>query len=65
MSVSPDSHPSLKASGVASPSYVANCMGDSSADKLAIAKDQAIMWTAASLYTGGTDTVRVVLPPSL
>ena len=37
-------------------------MGDSSADKLAIAKDQAIMWTAASLYTGGTDTVRVVLP---
>ncbi|RPD71690.1 cytochrome P450 [Lentinus tigrinus ALCF2SS1-7] len=44
------------ARGVASPSYVTNCIGDASADKLAIAKDQAIMWTAASLYTGGSDT---------
>ncbi|RPD65720.1 cytochrome P450, partial [Lentinus tigrinus ALCF2SS1-6] len=44
------------ARGVASPSYVANCINDSSADKLAVPKDHAIMWTAASLYTGGADT---------
>ncbi|RDX54729.1 cytochrome P450 [Lentinus brumalis] len=44
------------ARGVASPSYVSNCIGASSADKLAKAKEEAIMWTAASLYTGGTDT---------
>ena len=32
-------------------------MDDPAADRLVIAKDQAIMWTAASLYTGGADTV--------
>ena len=36
-------------------------MDDPAADRLVIAKDQAIMWTAASLYTGGADTVRLGL----
>ncbi|TFK86083.1 cytochrome P450 [Polyporus arcularius HHB13444] len=44
------------ARGVASPSYVSNCIGDLSANKVAIAKDEETMWTAASLYTGGADT---------